>query len=981
MIVRFNALDGVDVPTLTLCNPGSVHKDGIISNVVGPILNHEAEELVLNFNSTSELNLRVVKDDGPDKSDIIFRNTMYRSIQNRRLIFVDDIGYFMITDIQDGFDGVSYYKDIKAESIDVELKQKVIPYIEDGTYKFSYGEMSEKRGIFEQVVAAVPMWSIGHIDETVAEKYRTFEDVDTSLNCLSFLIDNIQDAFECIVLFDCENRIISVYDQANYVKRTDIHITNEDVISSMNITENSSDLYTAINVMGDQDVMISAINPLGTNVIYDFSYYTGWMSTGLGEKVVKWQGEVSSVLDEYYTLNLSYYDYLTQANNLNLEIQKIDTQIKMYERCKDNIIASDGTDLIDDYNEAIAAAGGTQIVIHDEISEILEEIASLIQACMDSKAEAQTSLDEVNDLIQGVKVEIDAIHSRLSITKYFTAEEYGELSNYIFEGNYTDEYVTFTDIMSYSEKFEQMKVLYDRAVYQLSRASKPTQEFSISTDSFIFDRSFSGWTEQLETGCLINVEVSQGDIAELFLSNLTVNYDDKSMSMTFGNRYNKFDAKSLFDDMLGDISKSANSLSYVKDIIYPIKNGEIDLIKESLQTSRDLTMGGALSSQNEEVVIDGSGYTGRKLLEDGGYDPRQIKINGRNIVFTDDSWDSCKTAVGEISFGDGSTAYGVNAETIIGDIIIGSELSILDSDGRDLFTVVDGKISSAISETSEFVEQLNEGLSDLKGDVQQNTKNTENLLSRMTKVEQDSDALLVAISNQYTGGINFVRNSAGLNGLSDDWEYSGIVTTQQGTETKNSTVSNSCFVLGEYSTLTQNITDIVGGKSYRISARIKKTSSMSAYVKVSYNENKTVTLFESYDQFDWKEFSAVINDVLSGSVTIQIYSRGESLFISDIMLSDGSTRQSWTPAPNEIYTTEVKIDRKGIEVSNASSPQKTVINNTEFSGYYNGEKVFTLNKDETLTKKTTVDGELTVGTTKLIPVLGDAPGLNLVILD
>ena len=68
------------------------------------------------------------------------------------------------------------------------------------------------------------------------------------------------------------------------------------------------------------------------------------------------------------------------------------------------------------------------------------------------------------------------------------------------------------------------------------------------------------------------------------------------------------------------------------------------------------------------------------------------------------------------------------------------------------------------------------------------------------------------------------------------------------------------------------------------------------------------------------------------------------------------------------YTTEVKIDRRDIEVSNADSAQWTVINNTEFSGYYNEEKIFTLNKDETITKKTTVDGELTVGKTKFVPM-------------
>lgn len=124
-----------------------------------------------------------------------------------------------------------------------------------------------------------------------------------------------------------------------------------------------------------------------------------------------------------------------------------------------------------------------------------------------------------------------------------------------------------------------------------------------------------------------------------------------------------------------------------------------------------------------------------------------------------------------------------------------------------------------------------------------------------------------------------------------------------------------------------------------------------------------------------------IDDVQDSTITIYAYNRLASLYISDIMLVEGGTVHKWTPAPNEIYTTEVKIDRRGIEVSNADSAQRTVISNTEFSGYYNEEVIFTLNKDETKTKKTTVDGELTVGKTKFVPMATASEGINIVILD
>lgn len=735
MIVRYNALSNFETPKFTLCNPGCIYNDkNCLTNVVGALVDHEAEEIVFNFNSMSELNMRVnlVNRDNADENEYVY--SLYKSLQNRRLIFVEDIGFFAITNIDDGFDGEIHYKDVSAKSIDVEISQKMIPYIPNGTYRFLTDEAKNNKGIFEMIVETLPLWSIGEVDETVANKWRTFEDVDTSLNCHSFLLENIQEAFECIIIFDCAKRVINVYDQDKYVKQTDIHITKHDLINSLNVTENADDLYTAISVLGGENISIAALNPLGTNVIYNFDYYLDWMTPGLSERVKKWQTSVDEQTSDYYTLNVRYYEQLEKANTLNLQIKALETQIKMYERCRDNIVAEGGTTLVDDYNAIIVENGGTAISISEEIEETLASIDNLIAECESKQENTVTESDRVNVLLVIYQEDIAKIRNELAITSYFTEDEQGELSHYIFEGSYTDEYVTITDIMSYSERFEQMKTLYNRAKNRLSRVSQPTQEFNIDVENFIFAKEFARWSEQLETGCLINVELDTNNIASLFLSAMTINYDDRSLSMTFGNRFNKFDPKSLFDNVLGSVSKSANTLNYIKEILYPIKNGDFNNMKEALQTARDITMNSALSSQDEEVIIDGSGYTSKKLLDNGAYDPRQIKITGKNIVFTDDAWDTCKTAIGELLFGDGSSSYGINAATIIGDMIIGNNLRIVDSKGNDIFTVVDDKVASSV------------------GDVE----------SKLTEVEQKNDSLSIRISNVETLGVDSVTTSNGF---------------------------------------------------------------------------------------------------------------------------------------------------------------------------------------------------------------------------
>lgn len=671
MIVKYNSLNKSESPILTLCNPGSTYNNGYLTNVVGILTDCEAIETVLNFNATSELNFRinkVVHDDSDENASI---RQLYDSVKNRRLIFIDGIGYFSITNIEDCFqDGIAY-KDVKAQSIEVELQQKQIPYIQDGTYRFLTDGNETTIGLFNRIAEVLPLWTIGHIDETIKGKWRTFEDIDVTLNCLGFLIDNMQEAYECIFLFDIINRQINVYEQSNYVHRTGIQISKDDIVKSLNVTENADDLYTAISVQGSDELSISAINPLGGSVIYNFQYYLSWMSSSLREKVTQWQAAVNSAKDTYYQNNLNYFNQLQVVSNLQAEVDRLDGQITMYSRCRDNIVANADTSYVNQYNTEITNYGGSQIVIYNDIEDTISALTTQINGCKAERVQTQSSLTAARNQLNSYLSQNQAINSQLAITSYFTQTEYAELSNYIFEGSYTDDYIKVTDIMTYSEKFQQMKSLYDRAETQLSKASSPTQEFNVDSESVIFDKNFSHWNDQLETGCLISVELNKNDWAWLFLSTITVNYEDKNLKFTFGNRFNKYDAKSLFDKVLGSISKSANTLQYIKDVLYPLKDGTFDDMKDAIQSSRNITMAGALVSNNEEVIIDSSGYTGRIKLSNGTYDPHQIKITGKNIVFTDDAWNTAKTAIGEILLPNDTSTYGINAETVIGELLVG----------------------------------------------------------------------------------------------------------------------------------------------------------------------------------------------------------------------------------------------------------------------------------------------------------------------
>lgn len=707
MKVRFDSLNRFEVPKFYVCNPGCTYNNGVLSSTLGALSDTTDEELVLNFNTTSELNFRLNKIRREDPEENRYINKLYRAIQNRRLIFVEDVGFFVIREVTDGYEDGLHYKDVRAESCEFEISQKALPYIEDGTYQFE--------DLLEKIVSSIPLWKISNVNLDVATKWRTFEDVSIEANALGFLLEDMQDAYECIFEFDTINRLINVHDQNYFIEQTNIHITKDDLIESIEIKEGSEDLYTAISVQGDDYLNISPVNPLGGNVIYNFDYYLSWMSPELSGKVIAWKNLVKSKEAVYCDLNRQYYNKLTNQSSSSADIEMFNIQLEMYRRMRDNIVAESSTTTVESYNEVIIKNGGVPVGINNELRDTLDEIDRLISEVKAKIEVAQGELGSAGSSMDSLIAQINEIRDEVDILKYFTDDEYVELSNYIFEGNYTDEYITVTESMTYDERFEQMKTLYNRAVGRLSRISEPTQEFSIDVENFLFVKEFSEWSDQLRTGCLINVELETDDIAALFLSNITVNYDDKELSMTFGNRFNRFDPKAMFNNVLGDIKKSANSLNYVKEILYPVKNGEFNAMKEAIESSQILTKNSALTTTNQEILIDDTGILGRKMLDNGEYDPKQVKVTNQTIVFTDDAWNTSKTGLGNFLFNNPFTGeveehYGVIADTLVGSMVLAKEAGICNEDNsiimnEDGFTLTTDYRDTTKPTTRNFVIQ------------------------------------------------------------------------------------------------------------------------------------------------------------------------------------------------------------------------------------------------------------------------------------
>lgn len=334
MVVKFGKLNQFERPLMTLCNPGAIFDGLIISKAHGILTDHEAEEISFNFNALSELSMRVNKVEHDDIAENENVSDLYYKIQNRKLIFFEGVGFFVITNVTDSFDGGKYYKDVEAKSVDCEFKNRNIPYIADGTYSFYT--------MLNTILEKFPLWHIERIDEEVLTRSRTFESVEIKTTCYDFMMDSMQKMYECFFVFDIMNRGVIVYDKNTYKDlpdvMTNIYLSKKDIVNVAKTDENADELYTALNVYSSTNVGIADVNPIGTSCIYNFDYYIPWMSSGLQNSIAEWKDAVSEHEREYQELCR-----MKEMNEINIsftqsKIDQIDLLIEYYEKCKKNAL-------------------------------------------------------------------------------------------------------------------------------------------------------------------------------------------------------------------------------------------------------------------------------------------------------------------------------------------------------------------------------------------------------------------------------------------------------------------------------------------------------------------------------------------------------------------------------------------------------------------------------------------------------------------
>lgn len=324
----------------------------------------DSVELKLRLNNTFNLSFTVDK-------YVTYYGKQYESngyewLGNLTRIYVENIGWFIMTQPDINHDGMSETKEVKAESCDIEFAQRDLVGFKvncgttdsyemldlDNVEKDEYTGVefakeqikfhnpnNPKLSLLDIIIKESGMtdWTVGYVD-TIAKKYTEYIDgniverevlladeipyfdIDTK-SVYGILTQEVSKYFECIILFDIDKKQINAYRVENVGKDTNIHIGFRNLQNTNSISVDESSIFTRFNVRGGDDLNIRYIN-FGLDQIENIEYFlnTKYLPEELIEKYKLWLSDVENVRYDYIDLSRKYNEQLEIISELKYRV-------------------------------------------------------------------------------------------------------------------------------------------------------------------------------------------------------------------------------------------------------------------------------------------------------------------------------------------------------------------------------------------------------------------------------------------------------------------------------------------------------------------------------------------------------------------------------------------------------------------------------------------------------------------------------------
>ncbi len=650
---------------------------------LGAVSIYDDLSLTFNLNAYQTASFKIYRDINGKKYE------HYDDFQEDRLIMIQGIGWYKIhveTNIEDT--GIS--KSITANSLECTLCNKRLIDFECNTGEILYDDYvktifcdptNPKGSLLHRVLNVAPSWSVGHVDATLANKQRSFDEDD--IDIYSFLTGDVSEAFNCLFVFDTFNMTINAYDLDNYGEDTNIYVSMDNLAQSMTESIDENSIITCYRVNGGDGIYINEINPNSTNKIYNFEYYLPEMEESIQNKVKAYNEKYQSLKPQYEEIMKRLGDQIGVIQDLETRLPDsldskdwtkygldfLDTKVKSFKNI-DEVYCAQGMNKPNSFN-------------YNLYQQNLENLNSVTAEYNKRKAEVDSATDVYNSII----AERNAVQSQLDMDKWFIKDEWKTLDSYVVEETYSnDNYIT-TDNTTDTERFDIERQLFDVAWKDLSKKCRPQYQYSSTLSNVLTIPQFKGFLKYFQLGNFIRMVTDYDTIIKLRLISFTVDYNNTSkIDVTFSDAIRVHDIYEDASSIQAQANSAAMSFQFNKDQ-YDKSVNQSNFVEEMRKYGLDVATVQIQNAKNQSQVWDETGMTFRQWNnERNDFDPEQIKIINNQIVFSDDGFKSAKMAIGKIPIDkNGNTVYAVNAEAILGKLFLGEYLTLQNNSGTYKF--------------------------------------------------------------------------------------------------------------------------------------------------------------------------------------------------------------------------------------------------------------------------------------------------------
>ena len=690
----YNYLKNLKRPEVYLCYP--------TKEVIGTLKTFDLQtDLMANSADKAECNVYKVL----NGEDIKF----YDDITLGKYLHIYGVGWFRIDDLSIVNESKNdEYKEISASSLESELDQTYLTSFgslgtdddeQGGLDRYClYNILDQEHSILHIFLQKNPGWSIRYVDPEISTEYRSFQ--EDSVASYTFLTGTISETYECFFVFDSYERSVSAFKLKNLGKDTCITLNYRNVIKSVTMKSDESDVKTVLTVTGGNDnrtntpLGIIDVNIGGTNQIYNFSWYTQMMSDELKAGLQKYS-------DLCKTNSAEYQNKMTSLKTLYEELNELK-----------NKVPDEGEDNTDWTKFGLRELQEKSQIYWDKIKTLLDSEDTKRQEYNTTRQAIEAEITVRNNQIDVKNTEINntitAIQNlTVSLPNVLGSDLYKELGPYIREDTMTDDSYIVTNTMTDAEILEMQKSLLEHGQSELQKVCSPQFTLDIDLINFTVDYDYKRFTDALEMYNIIHINFEdRDDIISARLLKLHINWDDPSdFTVTFSNRNSLEESWALMEEIQSQTEDMSSKLEYTTGAWRNAAIVSVD-VNKYMNNVLNAAKQQIASNDNNEVLISKVGIQCRKWLEERQkYDPAQIWITNNVIAITQDDWNTVGLAIGYVKMDD-DYFFGVVADTICGRLLMSQKLIVSNESGS--YTIdKDGFTASQTKDGSKYSVKIN----------------------------------------------------------------------------------------------------------------------------------------------------------------------------------------------------------------------------------------------------------------------------------